>query len=380
MKNAGRAPLASTFVVPLVLSALPLVDESDERSATASAEVRQDADSALSLGAAPDQAATFEAIERGLTYLRERQKTTPDGSLPTGSSRSSAPVAVSALGALAFMAAGNTPDRGPHGVALTQLIDYLLSKTDTASDSNTIGYVADDGDAWSRMHGHGFATLAFAQAWSISPSTARGKRLEAALKLATHRIEVSQHIDGGWNYEPNAGITHEGSVTIAVVQALRAARNVGVRVDTEVIAKAVDYVARSQKDDGSFAYKIGDDRSSVALTAAAISTLNATGDYSSKPIQAGYDYIFRSLEDRTSEIGLEATHPYYERIYLAQAFWQHADERVFERWVAEERRRVIAAQRENGSWSDRTYGDCYATAMNCLFLALPDGLLPIFQR
>ena len=26
------------------------------------------------------------------------------------------------------------------------------------------------------------------------------------------------------------------------------------------------------------------------------------------------------------------------------------------------------------------YGDCYATAVNALVLALPDGLLPIFQR
>ena len=45
-----------------------------------------------------------------------------------------------------------------------------------------------------------------------------------------------------------------------------------------------------------------------------------------------------------------------------------------------ERESVLEAQRSDGSWADRNYGDCYATAVNCLFLALPEGLLPVFQR
>ena len=48
--------------------------------------------------------------------------------------------------------------------------------------------------------------------------------------------------------------------------------------------------------------------------------------------------------------------------------------------MAREAKRIIGTQHKDGSWTDRRYGSCYATAMNCLLLALPDGLLPIFQR
>ena len=56
------------------------------------------------------------------------------------------------------------------------------------------------------------------------------------------------------------------------------------------------------------------------------------------------------------------------------------DPKIFAEWAREETKRVLATQRKDGSWTDRRYGSSYATAMNCLFLALPDGLLPIFQR
>ena len=64
---------------------------------------------------------------------------------------------------------------------------------------------------------------------------------------------------------------------------------------------------------------------------------------------------------------------------------------MFRRWANDETKRVIVTQEADGSWVDRRhevggrkidgrYGSAYATAMNCLFLALPEGLLPIFQR
>ena len=71
---------------------------------------------------------------------------------------------------------------------------------------------------------------------------------------------------------------------------------------------------------------------------------------------------------------------FYERLYLAQALWQNSERRVFEEWSAKERTRVLTQQHSDGSWHDARFGDTYATAMNCLFLALPEGLLPIFQR
>lgn len=331
----------------------------------------------------PQQAAARLALQRGLQFLAQRQATEADGSLPAGGGREAAPIGATALSAVAWMAAGSTLDRGPHGEELSKAIEYLLSRVNLDESSPHVGYVSESGDSISKMHGHGFATLAFSQAYTVSPGTPLGKRIGRSLRLTIDRIEASQHPDGGWGYDPVPSLNHEGSITITVVQALRAAHNVGLEVDLDVIAKAIDYVAKSQNEDGSFRYSLRkEDRSSVALTSACISTLNATGDYSSQVIQEGYDFIFRELQNRKSapaEVE-EIRWPYYERFYLAQALWQHAETQVFERWAAEERVHVLTTQKENGSWGDSEFGDCYATAMNCLFLALPESLLPIFQR
>ncbi|MDP6368144.1 MAG: terpene cyclase/mutase family protein [Planctomycetota bacterium] len=331
------------------------------------------------------RAAADAALARGLAFLASQQALEQDGSFPAGRGEQAAPVGVSALGALAYMASGSAPGRGPNGPQLALAIDYLLSRTAPADHPTHPGYIADEGDPASRTHGHGLATLALAQAWSMSPRSVRGQRIETALALATRRIEVSQGLEGGWAYSPVKGLEHEGSVTICLVQALRAARNVGVRVDPTVIARAVAYVGELQNDDGGFRYTLGHETVTVALTSAGISTLQAAGLYDSIEVRKAYGFLWRGLAAR--EVAVErggqaeqARFPYYERFYLSQALWQNPDHSVFEEWNLRETARVISSQRRDGSWGGSPYGASYATAMNCLFLALPAGLLPIFQR
>ncbi|MDP6538189.1 MAG: prenyltransferase/squalene oxidase repeat-containing protein [Planctomycetota bacterium] len=335
---------------------------------------------------APADEAAAAAVERALDWLAARQAEEIDGSQPPVGAEKYAPVALTALGALAALSAGNAPERGPHGRSLARGIDYLLAHVDRLADSPERGYIHDDRDRTSHMHGHGFATLALAEAYSFSPKTARGRRIEEALRLAVERIEVSQGVDGGWYYQPRADVLHENSVTICVVQALRAAKGAGIRVNPDTIARAVDYVKRSQKEDGSFRYALGREDSSVALTAAAISTLNATGIYGGSEVGSAYDFVARELAaravagERSGLSTLAPQFPYYERLYLAQALWQHPERARFDRWAGAERARVLSAQRADGSWGGSPFGDAYATAVNVLFLTLPQGLLPIFQR
>ena len=322
------------------------------------------------------------ALVGALDWLASEQALQPDGSIPTGGAGKEAPLAVSALTALAWMAGGSTPERGPHGVQLGRVIDYLISRTELDPESPTLGYISDGRDQLSRLHGHGFATLALAQAYAISPKSPRGRRIERTLLLSIHRIQISQGTEGGWFYSPTRSLEHEGSVTIALVQALRAARNSGLKVDPEVIKRAIEYVRHSQAEDGSFRYAIGHEETSVALTAAAISTLNATGIYSGKEVLRGYDSIQRELSEREagSEKAVAPAFPFYERLYLAQAYWQHPDRSLFETWFAAERRLLITSQQDSGAWTGSPFGAAYATASNALVLALPENLLPIFQR
>lgn len=380
--------------------------QADDRAAQAGGRgLRSLSGSSASEAPSRTEEAARRALEAGLDWLAARQRGGDAGALSVSGAREPAPVAVNALAALAWMAGGSTPERGPHGRELAQVIDWLVSRTELDPQAKAPGYIARQGDTLSRMHGHGFATLALAQAYAMSPSSERGARVARALAAAVACIERTQGVEGGWWYLPEKGLSHEGSITIALVQALRAAENAGVHVQPTVVARALDYVARSQKPNGSFRYALGDEYSTLALTAAAISTLQAGGEYSGQPVEDGYVYLFRGLASREArgrfdlELGLpeppsggepssefpegDSRHPYcyfYERLYVAQALWQNADAKSFDEWSAKERARVLGSQRPDGSWRDPRYGDTYATAVNALFLALPEGLLPIFQR
>lgn len=334
---------------------------------------------------AQDRAAR-KAIDRALARLAAWQREETDGSMPPAGARDFAPIATTSLAALAWMATGSTPGRGPYGAELSRALDYLIEHTELDERSETYGYVSDQRDGLSRTHGHGFATLAMAQAFALSPESARGRRLQTALHAAVACIENSQGSEGGWEYAPKKLVNHEGSVTICLVQALRGAKDAGLAVDRKVVARALDYVRRSQKEDGSFRYAIGNDRSSVALTAAALATLNAGGEYSGSVVLSGFDWLDRELASRAADRAWASgerpsSHfPHYERFYLAQALWHHSERRVFEDWFVEEQRGLLLSQQESGAWPDDSYGAVYATSMSVLVLAMPDGLLPVYLR
>ena len=348
------------------------------------------------------------AIERGLAWLATKQDSR-DGSVDVGDAEAGqrAPLAVTSLAALAWMSGGSTPTRGLYQNNVRRAVEYLLACTHRAADDYP-GYIEDRGDTISRTHGHGLATLALAQAFTVSPNTPLGRRMGETLVLAVQRIVESQGAEGGWEYHPFRSIQHEGSVTVALVQALRAANDVGIRVDPNVIEDALDYIRRIQvmelKDavDGSptasraqlggFQYGLNDPKTSIALTAAGLSTLQAAGIYSGRRIDEGYDFIWRQLAARAEDGGLAPdSFPYYERFYLSQALGHHRNTSHYRRWAEPIMRDLVASQSKSGKWDDvrldakgrrfiNRYGPTYATSCNVLFLALPDDTLPLFHR
>lgn len=344
------------------------------------------------------------AIQRGLRWLSTRQGSR-DGSLEVGDAGKDerAPLAVTSLAALAWMSGGSTPTRGPYQENVRRAIEYLLANTHRSTDRYP-GYIEDREDTISRTHGHGLATLALAQAYTMSPRSGLGKRIETALKSAVRRIEQSQGAEGGWYYDPFATLQHEGSVTVSLVQALRAAKDVGVQVDSAVVKKAVEYMKRLQVMEraasgkpktavklGGFRYGLNDPQTSIALTAAGLATLQASGIYEGPRIQEGYDYVWRELLSREDEpLSNAAAFPYYERFYLSQALWNHRDTKHYRRWAEPIMEDLVREQNPTGEWEDvryaqgrrvtGRYGSAYATACNVLFLVLPDDSLPLFHR
>jgi hypothetical protein len=351
-------------------------------------------------GAAPPAEVTraqLDAIAKGLTYLASEQSKV-DGSF---NEEPAANIAVTSLAVLAFMANGHTMNRGRHSDSVARGVDFLLRHVTSpaaATGERPSGYICLDADEQSRMHGHGYAALALALAYGSSEprpgSDGRAEREEIREKLAraVAVIERSQDETGGWWYYPvRLGTTsHEGSVTVCMVQALRMAREAGIPVRKEVIDRAVNYLERSQDPtSGGFCYSLTTrDRQTYALTAAALSTLFGLGEYGrDRMVKAGLEFMDDHFE--ASFFGYEGWF-FYGNLYAAQALWQAAAVQKFEphwkRWWPRMRDHLVDDQRTGGYWPERgavsTTGtsSAFATACAVLILSVPLQLLPLFQR
>lgn len=346
---------------------------------------------------------SMRIVNGGLEYLAKNQNEDRSFSVESGEDATRAPLAVTALAALAFMAGGSTMGRGPYRKQVRDAIEFLLDhqvdkppegESGTADGPLKYGYFLVESDSTSKMHGHGFATLAVSQAYgmlgidasygeSAGPKAREDqRRMRVALAGAVRLIERSQSEQGGWMYQPYEN-DHEGSMTVLMIQALRAARNVGIEVDKGVIDRAVKYIDKSQRrEDGAFRYHLNSPRVSFALTAAAVATLNAAGTYDSVVIDRGIEYMRRHDPLlNPDQWAADQNFPYYARLYAAQAYYVYRDQRLWQEWHRrivrdlENRQSVISGHLEGGQ-----YGRVYATAVSCLVLQIPYQYLPIFQK
>src|SRR5262245_59541455 len=245
-----------------------------------------------------------DAVERGLDWLAAHQQ--PDGSWSAkigfklnSDYRETAEgghVGVTALAGTAFLAGGHTPARGKHAETVARALDYVLSGVQED------GYVTLNG---SRMYSHAFATLFLAEVCGMSHRA----DVRAKLQKAVDFIVETQNQEGGWRYVP---FSPESDMSIVVCQAiaLRAARNIGIRVPKSTIDRAARYVVDSAITEESqagyhslYADEIGafnyqrsrGSRSSFPLAAAGVTALHGLGIYSDDSIRRGLDYLRRNL-------------------------------------------------------------------------------------
>lgn len=318
-----------------------------------------------------------QLVERAHEFLAEHQN--PDGSfsIVRNVQSASAPVAVTGLATLSLMAGGHLPDgseRGRYSRHVGRAIEWLIDHC------NDDGYFTYEGDTISKMHGQGYALLALTQAVGMyGDHPVQYQQLRDTIQRAVGLIERAQGIHGGWFYEPKVVSQHEGSITVCMIQALRAARDAGFVVDLRVIAKAEQYLERSQdRETGRFRYALGLDRTSWALTAAALATLNAAGDYGSDMFEEGLSALRR--DDPFLDGGFSEDFVQYGAFYAAHTYWVYRDPRPFEAWWPRFVEVCLEDQRDDGHFPNGLHGAVYATAITSLTLQIPLGSLPIFQR
>ncbi|MAT80104.1 MAG: prenyltransferase [Phycisphaerae bacterium] len=304
----------------------------------------------------------LERIQRGLAYLSGQQE--ENGSFGRG--RFSNHVAITSLAALAFMADGHVPGRGPYGDQVQSALEFIL---DNAQESGLIAAQAAHGP----MYGHGFATLFLGEIYGMSLSD---DRVREVLEKAVDLIVRTQNREGGWRYQP-VPVDADVSVTICQVMALRSARNAGIKVPRSTIERAVRYIRDCQNIDGGFRYMTRAGSSAWPRTAAGVAALFYAGIYEDNSINRGLGYLIRTSLPGSTRV--RESHYYYGQYYAVQSMYL-AGGSWWRTWWPAIRETLLRRQSANGGWLDHHIGGAYSTSMALIILQMPKRYLPIFQR
>ena len=274
-------------------------------------------------------------------------------------------VGVTRLAGLAFMANGSLPGRGKYGPPVARALDFVLG-----ASRESDGYITKHG---TRMYEHAFATLFLAEIYGMSPRDDVKQKLKKSIDL----IVQSQNSEGGWRYQP-AQIDADVSVTVTVLQALRAARNVGISVPKQTIDRAVQYIKQCAQPNGGFSYQLRSfTRQSFPLTAAGVTALMSAGEYDTPEVQRGLQFLNQQMPPLPAGNSFDY-HYFYGHYYASQSMYQSGGKN-WDNYSRTVYQQILGKQLEDGHWADDV-GPAYATAMACIILQIDNEYLPIFQR
>ncbi|HVT89136.1 MAG TPA: prenyltransferase/squalene oxidase repeat-containing protein [Tepidisphaeraceae bacterium] len=313
-----------------------------------------------------------QAVEKGLARLASRQKA--DGTFGITDDAYGATSAVTSLAGLAFMEAGNLPGRGKYGANVQKCVDAILK---ASQESGLL--VAEQAHAV--MYSHGFATLFLAEVYGMTGDDNVKEKLQRAVQL----IQKVQNPEGGWRYQPEP-FDADISVTICQVMALRAARDAGLKVEKDVIDKAVLYVRQLQNPDGGFNYQAGRGQNSAfPRSAAGVAALYYAGIFEGDDLKRGLDYVRAGPEGAVffgggrGGGGGQPNHYFYGQYYAVQAMFL-AGGNYWAEWFPRVRTELLAKQdKTSGGWPNGEVSEDYCTAMALIILQVPNRYLPVFS-
>jgi hypothetical protein len=309
------------------------------------------------------------AVEKGLAWLAGKQGA--DGSYGSGGGFQKH-AGITALAGLAFMQAGNLPDRGKYGQNVKRCLDFVLASCQPS------GLITSD-TAHGPMYGHGFATLFLGEVYGMTQDETVKEPLQRAVRL----IQTTQNPEGGWRYQP-APLDADISVTICQVMALRAARDAGLKVEKAVIDKSIQYVRNCQNEDGGFSYVAnnggGGGGSGFARSAAGVASLYYAGVFEGNDLDRGLKYLQGFIPQgagRNQNNPEMEGHYFYGHYYAVQAAFLAGGEH-WKRYYPAIRDQLIGRQTQKGNWEDSVSED-YGTAMALIILQMPNRYLPVYS-
>lgn len=365
------------------------------------------------------------AVERGLEALKKQQMQDGHWESPGGYY----PTSVTAVAGMAMLMEGSNLREGKYTDQLQKALNWFLAPARTRANG-LLGNVDSPSESQRYMYGHGFGAMFLASVYGEEEDKDQRKKLETVLTKAIdftaksqtskkHRAAEGKQLDiGGWGYtsaaDTGGGGFDEGSCTVPQIQALRAARNAGIKVPKETIDKADAYLDACTTPDGGIVYNYTGNSAAgggrPALTAAALACGLGTGKFteairimSAKNPPKGQDRpsIVRWFEFCKKNIPIgkgRIGHQEYTMYYYAQAMYALGDDRYASLFPGEAKDTHLtwtkfkealfptildSQDKTSGAWTgggDWGIGATFCTAINLCILQLDKGILPIYQR
>ena len=339
------------------------------------------------------------ALDLGLAWLAKNQG--PKGNWESND------LGLVSMGALAFMAAGNAPNRGKYGKEVAKALEFVV---ENAKPSGLLNI----SDAQRDMYNHGLATFVLGQAQGMISGNDR--RLNRALDQAMKLIAFTQCEDGGWDYRAHRGpLGHDLSLVVMQAKALRSAVDSGLEVPPEVIDMAIKSVrehyspqgdrnapeSELQKMPGQFSYGKGGGGGTTAMAAAGVVCLQEFGQYDDWRIVKNMDVIAETIKKLPEPKDVKVRNgvmPFdgYTLYYVGQAlyqvngsYWRESYPKLRDS-LARSQMRDDKKPELHGCWVDQGAkggghvpakpGQLYGTSVACFILAIPNRYLPILQE
>jgi hypothetical protein len=327
------------------------------------------------------------ALEKGLKWLAATQG--PEGNWESND------LGLVSMGALAYLAAGQTPGHGKYGEPLERALNYILKNAKPSGLLNIANAQRD-------MYNHGLSAFVLGQVYGMTSDPRISPVLDRSLKL----IAYTQCEDGGWDYQARRQKRgHDLSLVVMQAKALRSAVDSGLEVSPEVINLAIKsvrehYRAASgkqnfddpavQAEPGQFTYD--GQRGSLAMTACGVVCLQEFGEYDDWRIERNMESLVPQVT-RLKPSNHDGRPPLdsYTLYYVGQALYQVGGKR-WEECYPKLRDSLVGSQKLNakdasddGWWTDTARvsgkpGQLYGTAVACFILAIPNRYLPILQE
>jgi hypothetical protein len=322
-----------------------------------------------------------EMYDAGIRFLVSTQEETgewKDGQTGPG---------VTGLAMMVLLASGEDPNHGSYREPIRRALRSMIASQDAAT-----GFLG-GGRGHDSMYQHGFAMLALAEAYGAvddrqlwsgrtlaeGPGVGRsvGQALELAVRCAVTSAQANPH--GAWRYSPEARDA-DTSVSGAVLMGLLGARNAGIEVPDETIARAIRYYVSMTGENGQVGYSGSPGGGSDAVTSIAVLVMAIARQRELPTFRRALDYLkVRSLEPA----GIDG-YPTYTRYYRAQALF-HGDVEAWEQWNTGLIRELKGLQSRDGSFSGfagrgGAYGATVDTSLALLALAVNFRFLPVYER